>query len=175
MNSDTSPSRRRNWTEDEKSMLLSVLKQLYGPGFANKTSKQIKWTKEVEPLYNYQMKAKCGGLYVPRTGKQISEMYNASLNPNLNKGDFSKEEDEILLRAVKEHGLHWSQISKFFSNRSPENLRNRYNKIRDKNFSAVFVIKKFSDKSTIHEMTYISNIELFEDNSPHSQNAFFNN
>ena len=61
-----------------------------------------------------------------RNPKQIRERYVNVLNPMLNKGKFTKEEDEKIIRLISLFGKKWAAISKFFQDRSGDNIKNRF-------------------------------------------------
>lgn len=67
--------------------------------------------------------------YLPRrTGRQIRERYSNHLNPRLNRGPFTQEEDLKLWHAHKEYGKCWTEIGTrvFNSTRSENQIKNRW-------------------------------------------------
>lgn len=62
-----------------------------------------------------------------RTPKQCRDRYSNYLVPGYFKGEWSKEEDELLQRLYNEHGPKWSILKKSFPYRSSNSLKNRWN------------------------------------------------
>ncbi|OMJ77478.1 hypothetical protein SteCoe_22914 [Stentor coeruleus] len=62
-----------------------------------------------------------------RKGKNCRERWNNHLNPEINKGEWSYEEDLILLKEFKNIGKKWSSISKVLSGRTENAVKNRWN------------------------------------------------
>lgn len=62
-----------------------------------------------------------------RTAKQCRDRFQNYLNPSLTNGQWSIEEDQLLFQKINEYGKKWKLISKFFPNRSHNNVKNRYN------------------------------------------------
>ena len=62
------------------------------------------------------------------------------IKPGMNKGTWSKEEDEILLKLIKKYGKNWSKISKEFSKRNGKQIRDRYINVLSPNINR----KKFN-------------------------------
>lgn len=62
-----------------------------------------------------------------RTAKQCRDRFQNYLNPSLTNGTWSLEEDQLLFQKIAEYGKKWKLISKFFPNRSHNNVKNRYN------------------------------------------------
>jgi hypothetical protein len=56
--------------------------------------------------------------YLEFTPKQIRERYLNYLRPNINKEDFSLEEDLIIVRFVLEEGKHWRKMEQILPGRS---------------------------------------------------------
>ncbi|KAK8115342.1 hypothetical protein PG999_007411 [Apiospora kogelbergensis] len=66
-----------------------------------------------------------------RCGDQCSSHWRQALNPSINYCDWTKEEDEQLLQAVRHHGTNWSTIATFHTpERTTLALKNRYWKLR---------------------------------------------
>ena len=61
-----------------------------------------------------------------RTAKQIRDRYVNSLDPNLKKGNFSKEEDDKIIYFFKIFGPNWLKISDLIKFRTPDTIKNRY-------------------------------------------------
>lgn len=61
-----------------------------------------------------------------RTARQCRERYNNYLAPTVFKGQWLKEEDDLLYEKYKEIGPKWSKMKSFFNNRSPNLLKNRW-------------------------------------------------
>ncbi len=65
-----------------------------------------------------------------RTAKQCRERWHHYLNPNLNEGSWTPEEDVLLLEKYQKLGPKWSKIARFFQRRSPRNVQNRYHVLK---------------------------------------------
>ena len=61
------------------------------------------------------------------------------MNPNLKKGPWSKAEDALLLKAVKDlNGMKkWAEIVKLFDGRTENALKNRFNLIIEKELKEI--------------------------------------
>ena len=66
-----------------------------------------------------------------RTGRQCRDRYQNYLIPGYFNGQWSKMEDDLLLKLFVQYGSQWSKMAQFFSNRSANSLKNRYNYIRN--------------------------------------------
>jgi hypothetical protein len=62
-----------------------------------------------------------------RTARQCRERYRSYLNPSVNHSAWSEEEDQLLIKLVREQGRKWSDFAKYFNGRSCNALKNRYN------------------------------------------------
>lgn len=62
-----------------------------------------------------------------RTGRQCRDRYQNYLIPGFFNGQWSQQEDDLLKLKYLEYGSQWSEITKFFSNRSANSLKNRWN------------------------------------------------
>lgn len=61
-----------------------------------------------------------------RTAKQCRDRYSNYLIPGIFNGEWSREEDELLVKLFKENGSKWSVIHKYFPKRSANSIKNRW-------------------------------------------------
>ncbi|KAF5326668.1 hypothetical protein D9619_004002 [Psilocybe cf. subviscida] len=65
-----------------------------------------------------------------RNSDQCAKRWTDTLNPAIDRTTWSSEADELLLRAVSEHGKVWTKIVKtYFPGRTGLSAKNRYNSI----------------------------------------------
>ncbi|KAK8892678.1 hypothetical protein M9Y10_029918 [Tritrichomonas musculus] len=62
-----------------------------------------------------------------RTERQCRDRYKNYLMPGYFTGQWTREEDEMLLNKHKELGSKWSLMTKFFTNRNANSLKSRWN------------------------------------------------
>lgn len=62
-----------------------------------------------------------------RTGRQCRDRYQNYLIPGFFNGQWSRQEDNLLMQKYMEFGPQWSKMKPFFSNRSANSLKNRWN------------------------------------------------
>ncbi|KAH0789474.1 Myb-like DNA-binding domain containing protein [Histomonas meleagridis] len=116
----------------------SIFKATQFPGFRKRSSP---WTEEederlraaiqVHGSDNWTIVATfVGG---GRTKSQCSQRWRRVLDPKINKGNWTKEEEEKLIEAVKSFGNKaWTRISSELGNRSDVQCRFRYNFLQKK-------------------------------------------
>ena len=91
------------WTEKEDQLLIKWV-QKHGPS---------NWTK-------------CSEYMKGRSGKQCREHWNNSLNPDLLKGQWTSEEDLLIMIFYKKYGGSWKKIIPIFEKRTENSIKNRF-------------------------------------------------
>jgi len=92
-----------------------------------------KWTVEEDKLleklvhkYGQSWKVIANELNNGRISKQCRQRWLEVLDPNLKKGPFMIQEDELILEIQKIHGNHWAKIAHFLPGRCPTSIKKRY-------------------------------------------------
>ena len=153
---------RRPWTSEEDELLRKAVEELGTGNWAeiakeipDRTAKQCRerwntclnpnlnkgpWTKEeglkliqtVQKIEEQRGKIEHGfwaeiAKEIPgRTAKQCRERWNIYLNPNLNKGPWTPEEDRIIIETQKKIGNQWTKIALLLPGRSNDTVRCRW-------------------------------------------------
>lgn len=107
-------ARELAWQSEEDEILISHVKL---QGAKN-------WSKIAHKI-NYQV---FNGNML-RKGKHCRERWFNHLNPNLNKSDWSDDEDRVLVELQKKHGNAWSYIARCLPGRTENSVRNRWNSL----------------------------------------------
>uniref|UniRef100_A0AAY3ZTV5 snRNA-activating protein complex subunit 4 n=1 Tax=Denticeps clupeoides TaxID=299321 RepID=A0AAY3ZTV5_9TELE len=95
------------------------------------------WTKEEDKVLRYLVEKMRIGNFIPytqvsyfmanRDSAQVMYRWTMVLDPSLKKGPWSKEEDELLLKAIEKHGIpNWFRVKFEVPGRTDGQCRDRY-------------------------------------------------
>ncbi|GFG36437.1 hypothetical protein Cfor_00680 [Coptotermes formosanus] len=102
----------------------------------NDSLRKGKWTKE-EDNYLKEVVERCRfGSYIPwskvasfmvaRSKSQVFNRWAYSLNPSIKRGRFTKEENILMVAAVRRYGTDFSRVARFLPGRTSIQIRERY-------------------------------------------------
>lgn len=81
-----------------------------------------------------------------RIGKQCRERWHNHLNPEINKGGWTHEEDKTLYDAHKKYGNKWAEIAKLLPGRTDNNIKNRWHSSMKKKFEDPDYMRKLANR-----------------------------
>jgi myb proto-oncogene protein len=101
------------------------------PSFPGKRTKKYWQENEDELLWNAMKRTqnwKQIATKIPgRTAKQCRDRWIEQLNPFINHGNWTKEEDQLLIEQHQLWGNKWAKIAQNFPNRTDNQIKNRWN------------------------------------------------
>ena len=132
-------------TEEEQNQLPSILAKLLPEEFeilkthfSNKTTKKqglnrSSFTQEEDTQlkalvqqYGDNNWAIVASHMDNRTTRQCRERYRHYLSPSIINGEWTEEEDKLLIAKYSEYGPRWVSIAQFFKTRTDINIKNRW-------------------------------------------------
>ena len=126
---------RQHFTEEED-IKLSLLVQRYGEKNWRFISSQFK----------------------DRNERQCKERWVNFLSPDINKGEWTQQEDLILIEKYYLLGSQWKEISKYIRGRTHISVRNRCQKLIRKN-----IIVKFNNRHVLTNILPNKNEKQYEE------------
>lgn len=93
-----------------------------GPWTKEEDDKLKKWV-EKNKACNW---TKCSETIPGRSGKQCREHWNNTLNPDLLKGEWTSEEDLLIMIFYKKYDGSWKKIIPIFPKRTENSIKNRF-------------------------------------------------
>ncbi|QLQ82269.1 hypothetical protein HG537_0H00300 [Torulaspora globosa] len=121
-------SGRNSWSKQDDNELRSLLNMaLVELGYANGTDdiKSIQESEEACKKVSWEdIAARFKNSH--RKPKELRKRWTSSLDPNLKRGKWDPDEDELLLKAYAKHGSHWLNVASEISGRTEDQCAKRY-------------------------------------------------
>ena len=98
------PSRATKWTQQEDDLLIVLVKE----------NPKVNWN-EIAPKFP------------GKTAQQISERWSKVVNPDLIKGSWTRQEDELIIEFVRQYGTkNWTKLAALLPGRIGKQCRERW-------------------------------------------------
>lgn len=122
------------------------------------TSSEDEMLKKLVDMYGTKQWRIIASMLPGRTPKQCRDRYTNYLTPGFFRGEWSNNEDMLLMKLFSMYGPKWSLLKKFFPNRSSNCIKNRW---------TYFLCRQYEEKkSIIDNMANVSiqndEIQLFD-------------
>lgn len=119
---------RNSWSKQDDNELRSLLNMaLVELGYANGMD-DIKSIQESELVCQKVSWEDIAARFKNshRKPKELRKRWTSSLDPNLKRGKWDPDEDELLLKAYAKHGSHWLNVASEISGRTEDQCAKRY-------------------------------------------------
>ena len=107
---------KNRWNKNLKAGLVK------GPWTVQENKLLIDWVNKNGPR-NWNQ---CCEFIHGRSGKQCREHWNNCLNPNLIKGEWTTEEDFLIMHFYQKYNGSWKEIINLFNGRTENSIKNRF-------------------------------------------------
>lgn len=98
------------------------------------------------------------GLMINRTVRQCRDRWTNSLCGNVVKGEWTAEEDSLLLQLFNEYGSRWKSMEKFFPGRAQYDIRNHCKSIVRQKLYAINFLNQKKSASSASKNNLITNL-----------------
>jgi hypothetical protein len=122
-------NKRNRFTEDDDKQLIQLINQ-YGI---------LNWNIIADKM-------------ISKNARQCKERWDNYMNPNINNGEWTFEEDEFLLKKHEEFGSKWVKIAKHFNNRTDTQCKNRIQKLQRKYDRCTQLMKKIRNVPALEKL-----------------------
>lgn len=114
-------SSRHIWSAEEDHQLTQYLLSITGKALGDINAEEVDWDLLASRL------SKDGS----RKPKDYKKRWTTSLDPNVKKGKWTKEEDEQLIRAYEKFGASWQKVAASIRTRTMDQCAKRYTEVLD--------------------------------------------
>ena len=171
----------QKWSAEEDALLATLVNghekinwNDLSKNFPGKSSQQIleRWTKVLDPtlmkgswtrqedetIITFVMQhgtkswTKLAELLPGRIGKQCRERWINHLDPDINRGPWTLEEDNKIIELHKQYGNKWVKISAMMPHRSDNSIKNRWNSTLSKRAKQMELQEKLSQNTMTSEL-----------------------